>query len=206
MEASDIVRDAAAKYFQTPASGVVVRDSIQSRFPWSKLHRFSMAMNADRRMLLMVLDPSQVAHVFPLVTDLALVSQARENVDLLNAVIRSEGVELPRGLDLPWTLRNVFCSMGGHVASRKFLEEQRQNPMTMQMWATYRPQDGAQLFEQHCTDPVIHSHEDSWHLSFRYFNPGGGVEEWTAVGKRQQIDSCAARLVLPNRTFMPPFF
>lgn len=206
MEASDIVRDAAAKYFQTPASGVVVRDSIHSRFPWSKLHRFSMATNTERRMLLMVLDPHQVAHAFRPVTDLALVSQSRENVDLLNVVLRTEGVELPGGLDLPWTLRNVFCSMGGHVASLTFLEAQRKDPRTMQMWATHRPQDGVQLFEQHCTDPVLRSHEDAWQLSFRYFNPGGGVEEWTAAGNRQRVDSCSARLLLPNRTFMPPFF
>ncbi|HET9959679.1 MAG TPA: hypothetical protein VFQ61_34540, partial [Polyangiaceae bacterium] len=174
-----------------------------SDFPWCKKHHFWVATNTERRILLIVLDPAHVAHVFRPVTDLALASQARENVDLLNAVIRAEGVELPHGLDLAWALRNVICPLGGNVATRKFLEEQRKS---LAMWATYRPRDGAQLFEQCCTDPVLHTHEDVWELSFRYFNRAGGVEEWSAAGNRHQIVNYSARQLLPNRTFMPPFF
>ncbi|HET9959678.1 MAG TPA: hypothetical protein VFQ61_34535 [Polyangiaceae bacterium] len=158
-------------------------------------------MNMERHRALVVLDPKHTAHVFHPVSDLAHVSQARENVNLLNAAVRVENVKLPYGLDLAWTLRNVLGVFGGWVASRRFFEQERR---VLAMWTTYRPEDGAQLFEQLCTDPVLRTHEDAWELSFRYFNFLGGVEDWSASGRTQQIDTYSARQLLPNRTFMPP--
>lgn len=203
MQVSDIVRDAAAKYFKAAPSGVFVDDDISAAcFPWSKTCSFWMGMNMERYRVLLVLDASQTAHVFPPVSDLAHVSNAHRNVSLLNSIIRAEGAKLPQGLDVAWTLRNVLGSFGGHVASRRFFEQQQR---MLPMWTTHRPKDGAQLFEQFCTDPVLRTHEDTWALSFRYFNSMGGVEEWSAAGKTQLIDTYAARQLLPNRTFVPPY-
>ncbi|MFZ5891776.1 MAG: hypothetical protein ACOY0T_12035 [Myxococcota bacterium] len=181
MQASDIVRDATAKYFKAARSAVFVEDDIhEARFPWSKTCSFWIGTNMERYRVLLVLDALHAAHVFRPVSELAHVSQAQSNITLLNSIMQAEGVKLPHGLELAWTLRNALASFGGDVASRRFFEDQKQS---LAMWTTYRPQDGAQLFEHYCTDPVLQTHEGAWQLSFRYFNSLGGVEEWSAAGK-----------------------
>jgi hypothetical protein len=202
METHELALHAAASFWQVSATAITASDITAAKFPWSRLHTFFLAMSEDRRRLLVSVDRQQSVYPFQPLAQLGRLDLAAPNLVVLNSILDAEGVRLPSGIDLPWTLRNVLIGLGGWVASRSFFEAEES---ALGMWTANVPQNGPQLFEQLCSDPRQLINGANWRLEFRYFNLSGAVEAWTAEGSATRISSFDMRELFPARTFFVPY-
>lgn len=202
MEPSRIAKQAAADFFGASATNAEPVDLTTSKFPWAKRHSFYMAMNAERRKLLISVDEKGVPYPFEPVSDLSQLNRSSSNMIMLNSILSTEGVNLPEGLDLPWTSRNVLMGLGGWVGSGAFFSNEES---ALHLWTHLSPNDGPRLFRQYCNDPELRRSGEQWDLDFSYFNLRGGVEGWHAHGNQRAILGATGQTVLPDKTFLVPY-
>jgi hypothetical protein len=186
---------AAAGFFGAPPESLFSSDITSSKFSWSRRHRFFLVMNPEKQKLLVSGDPSGQAHSFsPASKEL--------NLDTLNRIFQAEGVRLPDGLDLPWTLRNTLAGLGGWVASKELFQAEK---AALSQWTAPYPTDGPQRFEQSYLDPILERKGENWVLEFRYFTPLGGLEKCHAEGNGTGVLSFTTAEVFPKGTFRVPY-
>jgi hypothetical protein len=201
-EGVDSVRDpakaalsAAAGLLGAPSELLFSDDITLSKFPWCHRHKFFLVLNSEKRKVLVSVDPSGRAYAFSPIFNAF-------NMDEMNRIFQAEGIRLPDGLDLAWTLRNTLAGPGGWVASKEFFQDET---AALAQWTAPCPADGPKRFEQSCLDPKLKKKGKEWVLEFRYFNPLGGVEECRAEGDGKSVLSFNSTEVLPNGTFQVPY-
>jgi hypothetical protein len=185
----------AAGYFGASPEPLFSTDITPSRFPWSHGHTFFLVMNSEKRKVLVSVDAAGQAHAFS-------PGSKELNLAALNRILQVEGVRLPEGLDLAWTLRNALAGPGGWVASKDFFQAEK---AALAQWTAHCPASGSKRFEQSCLDPILKKKGENWVLEFRYFNPSGGVEICRAEGDGKSVLSFMTTELLPNGTFQVPY-
>ncbi|HSN97850.1 MAG TPA: hypothetical protein VLS89_06110 [Candidatus Nanopelagicales bacterium] len=196
MEAKEIVKEAAAGAWGITPEQVRFAGEVSEGYAWLERHAMWLAVDEERRRMLVAVDTLGRAIAFPGGGDL----------EPLNRLLRMEDAALPGGLapvDLARAIRELSAGAGGFVGSAAFLEAQR--PMLMGWVRPEHGDAGVARFVELCADPELHSGDEGWWIRFHFFNLGGGVERWEAQGDARSVTHAASQAVLPEGTLVVPY-
>jgi hypothetical protein len=179
----------------------VLTEDFSECYPWASRHRIVAAAGPDALDAFVAVDPQGVAIVF-----LHDAAKLDTNVRTLNRLLAAEAAGFPGVLAPPYlakTLRDFLLGTQGFVGSLALWEEQ--SP-TLDSWVEAQPlKQTAALFEKYCEEPALVRQRDGWTLRFFFFNPAGGVEQWTVSGDATQIREAAFQMAVPEHTFYFPY-
>ena len=198
-DASDklTTQELAAQTLQVPAEDLFF-GRIESEFPWVKQGGILWARTSDFRSALFWVRPDG--------PDIWLNPPELKGLPGLSFMLSSNVDDLPdklKPIELAEAVRKLAVEPRGYVASQEFLKKHK--PYLV----NWLPQNNAQqqkLFADQCQDPILTKGEsEKWKLSFKYFNPQGGVEQWIVEGDARHISSAKESEALPDKTFYWPF-
>jgi hypothetical protein len=189
------VAEESSKILGVPTEDIIFGE-IRSAFPWLKSGEIIWARNVDfQSVLFWVAAGAEPVRL-----------NGPDGLKALSGLLHTHVGPLPTGLpaaQLAAAFRQLTIEPRGFVGSREFL--QRQEPY-LKAWLKSDSPAERRRFRELAPDPLLETSEsdETWSLTFNYFNPEGGVEHWKVKGDRVNILNAAKRPAARDGTYRWP--